>query len=182
MLVERCDSSFLTPVYRKPTFTGLYLSWHSFAPRSKKLNLIRFLSYRALNICSHCKIEDELRVIKDIFINNGYPEEVIDDNIKFTVTRFKNKNNNFGPPKCPLYFRLPWVGSARGLQLLCFTVILLLICDPQICNTWLLSFKSWNPTWPLTGLNQLPNKEKEKLKQERSVDVLRKKLLRNDQN
>ena len=44
--------------------------------------------------------------------NNGYPEEVIDDNIKFTVTRFKNKNKTFGPPKCPVYFRLPWVGSA----------------------------------------------------------------------
>ena len=110
-VVERCDSSFLTSVYRKPTFTGLYLSWHSFAPRSRKLNLIRCLSYRALNICSDCKIEDELKVIKDIFINNGYPEEVIDDNIKFTVTRLKNKNKTFHPPKCPVYFRLPWVGS-----------------------------------------------------------------------
>ena len=42
--VERCDSSFLTSVYRKPTFTGLYLSWHSFAPSSRKLNSIRCLS------------------------------------------------------------------------------------------------------------------------------------------
>ena len=102
VLVERCDSSFLTSVYKKPIFTGLYLSWHSFAP----------LSYRALNICSDCKIGDELKVVKDIFINNGYPEEVIDDNIKFTVTRLKNKNRNFGLLKCPVYFRLPLVGSA----------------------------------------------------------------------
>ena len=43
-------------------------------------------------------------------MNNGYPE-VIDDNIKFTVTRFKNKNKTFGPRKCPIYFRLPSVGS-----------------------------------------------------------------------
>ena len=63
VLVERCDSSFLTSVYRKPTFTGLYLSWYSFVPRSRKLNLIRCLSYRALNICSDSKIEDELKVI-----------------------------------------------------------------------------------------------------------------------
>ena len=41
-----------------------------------------------------------------------YIEEVIDDNIKFTMTRFNNKNKTFGPPKCPVYFRLPWVGSA----------------------------------------------------------------------
>ena len=34
VLVDRCNSSLFTSVYRKPTFTGLYLSWHSFAPRS----------------------------------------------------------------------------------------------------------------------------------------------------
>ena len=28
------------------------------------------------------------------------------------MTRFKNKNKTFGPPKCSVYFRLPWVGSA----------------------------------------------------------------------
>ena len=112
VLVERCDSSFLTSVYRKPTFTGLYLSWHSFAPRSRKLNLIRCLFYRALNIYCDSKIEEEFKVIKEIFINNGYPEEVIDDNIKLTVTRLKNKNKTFGPPKCPVYSRLLWVGPA----------------------------------------------------------------------
>ena len=58
------------------------------------------------------QIEDEHKVIRDIFINNGYPKEVIGDNIKFTVTRFKNKNKTFSPPKCPVYFTLPWIGSA----------------------------------------------------------------------
>ena len=109
VLVERCDSSFFTSIYRKATFTGLYLDWHSFAPKSRKLNLIRCLSYRVLNICSDCKIENELKAIKDIFIDNGYSEDVID--IKHTVTKFKNTNKVFGPPKCPVYFRLPWVGS-----------------------------------------------------------------------
>ena len=28
------------------------------------------------------------------------------------MTRFKNTNKAFVPPKCPVYFRLPWVGSA----------------------------------------------------------------------
>ena len=88
VLVERGDSSFLTSIYRKPTFTGLYLDWHSFVSKSRKLNLIRCLSYRALNICSECKIENELKAIKDIFIDNGYPEDFIDNNIKHTVTKF----------------------------------------------------------------------------------------------
>ena len=50
--------------------------------------------------------------IKDIFIDNGYPVDFIDINIRHTVTKFKNMNKVFGPPKCPVYFRLPWVGSA----------------------------------------------------------------------
>ena len=29
-----------------------------------------------MSFCSDRKIEDELKVIKDIFINNGYPTEV----------------------------------------------------------------------------------------------------------
>ena len=28
------------------------------------------------------------------------------------MTRFKNKNKTFGPPKCPVYFRLPWASPA----------------------------------------------------------------------
>ena len=110
--VKRGDSSFLTSVYRKPTFTGLYLNWHSFVLKSRKLNLIRCLSYRALNICSECKIDNELRAIRDIFIDYRYPEDVIDSNIKYMVTKFRDTNKVFGPLKCPVYFRLPWVGFA----------------------------------------------------------------------
>ena len=116
VFVERGESVFLTSVYRKPTFTGLYLSWDGFAPRSRKLNLIKCLSFRALNISSNSKIEEELKVIRDLFFSNGYPEEVIDDNINLTATKFKNKNKIFGLSKCPVYFRLP-------LDWSCHTVI-----------------------------------------------------------
>ena len=138
VLVERCDSSFLTSVYRKPTFTVLYFSWDSFA---RKLNLIRCLSYRALNICCDSKIEDELKVIKEIFINNGYPEEVIDDNIKLTVTRFKNKNKPFGPLK--LLFTLDFFGLVllpsplpRRLLPLCTAVTILLMYNQISLLGW----------------------------------------------
>ena len=70
VLVERDELAFLTSVYRKPTFTGIYLSWDAFAPQSKKLNLIKCLFFRALNICSDSKIK-ELKVINELFLNNG---------------------------------------------------------------------------------------------------------------
>ena len=76
-------------------------------------NVFFFFFFRALNIYSESKIEDELRVIRELFLNNGYPREVINDNINLTVTRFRNKNKIFGPSKCPVYFRLPWIGPAN---------------------------------------------------------------------
>ena len=88
------------------------MNWPSFAPKYRKLNLIRYLSNRALKICSECKIDNELKAIRDIFIDNRYPEDVIDSNIKYTLTKFRDTNKVFGPLKCPVYFRLPWVGFA----------------------------------------------------------------------
>ena len=86
VFVERSELVFLISIYWKPTFTGLYLSWDAFPSKSRKLNLIKCLSFRALNICSDSKIEEELKVIRELFLNNGYPEEVIDDNFNSTVT------------------------------------------------------------------------------------------------
>ena len=63
--------------YRKPTFTGLYLSWNAFAPKFRKVILIKYLIFRALKICSDNKIKSEFEQIKHLFLGNGYPEEVI---------------------------------------------------------------------------------------------------------
>ena len=40
VLVEKSDTQFLTLVYRKPTFTGQYIDWDSFGPKSRKTNLL----------------------------------------------------------------------------------------------------------------------------------------------
>ena len=67
--------AFVTSLYRKPTFTGLYLSWNAFAPKSRKVNLIMCLTFRILKICSDNKIKSEFEQIKNSFSSNGYPEE-----------------------------------------------------------------------------------------------------------
>ena len=43
---------FLTSVYRKPTFLGLYTRWSSFCPKQRKISLIKTLSLWELMICS----------------------------------------------------------------------------------------------------------------------------------
>ena len=40
VLVYKETSAFLMTVYRKPTFTGLYIHWDSFCPKKQKINLI----------------------------------------------------------------------------------------------------------------------------------------------
>ena len=40
VLVEKNDHEFVTSIYRKPTFTGQYISWNSFCPMKLKTNLI----------------------------------------------------------------------------------------------------------------------------------------------
>ena len=39
VLVCKETSAFLTTVYRKPTFTGLYIRWDSFCPKKQEINL-----------------------------------------------------------------------------------------------------------------------------------------------
>ena len=115
VLVERRLFVFITSIYRKPTFTGLYLSWDAFAPKSRKVNLIKCLTFRALKICSDNKIKSEFEQIKNLFLGNEYPEEVIVDTINKTVHKFRNNIVPFGPPKYPVYVRLPWIGSPSQL-------------------------------------------------------------------
>ena len=106
VLVERRSFAFVTSIYRKPMFTGLYLSWDAFAPKSWKVNLIKCLTFRALMICSDNKIKSEFEQIKNVFLSNGYPEEVIVDTINAIVKTFRNNIRPFGSRKCPVYVRL----------------------------------------------------------------------------
>lgn len=88
VFVGRSRGGFLTSIYRKPTFTGLYLNWCSFAPTSRKINLVKTLVYRALKICSPTRLDREFEDIREIFLSNGYPEARIDFIISKSLRNF----------------------------------------------------------------------------------------------
>ena len=119
VLVERKDNSFVTSVYRKPTFTGQYVPWNSFCPERRKTNIIDCLVRRARMICSPSKIDEELTTIKSVFLNLGYPEHIV----RRTIGRQMQAPLMpvFGPKKCSAYLRLPYIGpvSSRFEKLLC---------------------------------------------------------------
>ena len=64
VLVEKKGTRFLTSIYRKPTFTGQYIRWNSFSPKTRKISLVKTLVHRALMICSKTKLGPELDKIK----------------------------------------------------------------------------------------------------------------------
>ena len=109
VLVERSNNSFVTSVYRKPTFDGQYIPWDSFCPMQRKINLISCFVHRALKICSASKLDEEIKTISSIFLHLGYPEFVIKRTIRITLER-NSKPRPFGPAKCPVYLRLPFIG------------------------------------------------------------------------
>ena len=57
VLVERRSFAFVTSIYRKPTFTGLYLSWDAFALKFRNVNLNKCITFRAFMIFSDNKIK-----------------------------------------------------------------------------------------------------------------------------
>ena len=91
VLVKRRLFAFVTCIYRKPTTTSLYLSWDAFI-KSRKVNPIKCLTFRALKICSDNKIKSEFKQIKNLFLSYKYPDEVIADTINKTVNVFRNES------------------------------------------------------------------------------------------
>ena len=77
VLVEKEGTGLLASIYRKPTFTGQYIRWNSFSPKTRKISLIKTLVHRALMICSKTKLGSELDKIKQLLIEDGYPADVI---------------------------------------------------------------------------------------------------------
>ncbi|XP_057305452.1 uncharacterized protein LOC130642384 [Hydractinia symbiolongicarpus] len=107
------DRKFITSIYRKPTFSGVYTHFDSFIPESYKFGLIYTLLHRCFKICSSWSIfHHEVIRIKDIFIRNGYPELFIGKVIKhfFSISR-KTKEVTHTAEKKNILIVLPFLGK-----------------------------------------------------------------------
>ena len=51
--VDNSKDKLELSIYRKPTHTGLYNKWSSLAPTKYKINMIRSLVNRAIEVCSN---------------------------------------------------------------------------------------------------------------------------------
>ena len=73
---------FVTNVYRKKTFSGVYTNFKSFIPETYKIGLIKSL-FRCFSLCSDfIKFHHEIDKLKSILYKNSYPRDLVDKCIK----------------------------------------------------------------------------------------------------
>ena len=100
---------FITSVYGKPTFSGIYTHFDIFLPSSNKMGLLHTLCFR---ICSDwTKFHLELVKLTDNFKNNGYPENFINNYFKvFLDNKYRIQKKLITVPKKTLFLVLPYLG------------------------------------------------------------------------
>ena len=98
ILVTRIqNNAFMTSIYRKKTFTGLYTKWDSFTPRKYKINLIRSLTYRYYRLCSSGSLlQSALNDLRKLLLQNGYPQGIINYHVNDVLN--KNRQHQHSDP------------------------------------------------------------------------------------
>ena len=90
-------------------FTGQDTRWDSFAPAGQKINLLKSLTYRVQQICSKSTLPDELKELKHILMDSGYPEYFVNKVVK---THWMKKQIKQLTANATNYvtIHLPWLG------------------------------------------------------------------------
>lgn len=115
--IKRINNTLSTSIYRKPTFTGLLSKYESFAPILYKKNLVSTLTFRAFKLCSnYVNFDKEIKFIKNILQNNGYPLRFVELHISKTLNRLytpfgSQEKLNYDVPKPIVLFPTYFLGD-----------------------------------------------------------------------
>ena len=109
--MERTELGFETSVYRKPTFSSQYIHLGILQPTQMENEPNRHADTQSTYDFTKTKLKQEIDFIKKILLDNGYPEDILLAHISKKTAQFSIAKP-FGPEKCPVYLRAPWIGSA----------------------------------------------------------------------
>ena len=104
---------FVTSVYRKSTFSGLFMNFRSFLPKMYKLGLILTLVDRVYKIChDRMTFNFEIKKVKGFLCKNAYPPHLIDQQIKkyLKKTQVTENREETIEVKNVTYAKLPFIG------------------------------------------------------------------------
>ena len=77
--ITRKNDGFITKVYRKETHTNKYINWNSNCSEETLIGSVKTLIFRAHQLCDlEEDLNDELNFLKDTFISNDFPPDIID--------------------------------------------------------------------------------------------------------
>ena len=72
--ITRGNSKLVTLLYRKKTFSGVYMNYNSFLPTNYKKGLINTLLFQPYNICANYSIlHNKIKYLKAIWQKNSFP-------------------------------------------------------------------------------------------------------------
>lgn len=106
--IHRSGSTLETSVYRKPSFTGMYIHYQAYCPKQYKVNLVRNLFNRSRRLCSTSHLTRELAFLRTVLVRNGYPHWFIE---KYSAERTKGEEVATAAKKV-LRFGIQYVGEA----------------------------------------------------------------------
>ena len=108
------NNKFVTSVYCKRTFTGVFTDFESFIPDIYKRGLMETLLHRNFRLCSNYEnFYLEIETMKSILKHNSYPHNLVNHCIKkFLNKLFAQRGLNFMVPKRELICVLPYLGKA----------------------------------------------------------------------
>ena len=111
--IFREKGKFVTNVYRKKTFSGVYTNFDSFILETYKTGLVKSLLFRCLNLCSDfVKFHHETSILKGILYKNSYPSDFVDKCIKEFLDRVLTRKVAASTvPKKDFMIVLPYLGK-----------------------------------------------------------------------
>ena len=81
--IFREKGKFVTNVYRKKTFSGVYTNFDSFILGTYETDLINSLLFRYFNLClDFLKFHHEINILKAILYRNSYPRDFVEKFVK----------------------------------------------------------------------------------------------------
>ena len=104
---------FVTNVYRKKTFSGIYTNFINFIPENYKTGLAKSLLFRCFKLCSDfVKFHHKINILKSILHKKSYPRDFVDKCIKEILDRVLLRNVVVSTvPKKDLMIVLPYLAK-----------------------------------------------------------------------
>ena len=112
--ITRVNNKLITSLYRKKTFSGVYMNYNSFLPVKYKKGLIHTLLFRAYNICAdYNTLHNEIEYLKSVWQRNSFPFFFIDSCIKKFLDKLfiSSKPSNNASDKKEIFICLEYLGK-----------------------------------------------------------------------